>query len=566
MLAQACTFTYGANQPLRRRKLHASLLAGRHRSAYPHTCRRYAQKLLATSDKRVGVSTSDPDVRTQPSASDFDLADDPKFQWQKNWYPCHVIDGLDPTRPTRYSLLGIDMVFWKDGSGEWKALEDKCSHRLAPLSQGRVEEDGTLLCAYHAWRFDGDGQCVSIPQADSQEKACASPRACVKSFPTRYDDGLLWVWPEAGADGLLASLLKEPPRMPELVLQDQPEEEREYNVVQFPWGLRDLPYGWEAFMENVTDPAHVPVSHHNITGNRYTQAVPVTMPVHRALNDLEGFEIGEFSFKPPCLMRIELSDRGSQNQTYLALFNVPTTPGHSRLIGCNVMVSPKSSKGGSTGFGMFTLPMPKWALHILGSLFLHQDLVLLHHQEKILAREDKKWLNACYMPTIADRATINFRRWLERNGEVDVHGKYAVPWKSISGVSSALPAREHDPDRLFDVYNAHVKHCTHCQGALRNFKWLRLASAAAAIAFGLKAVLISAISANVPDAISAAAPTAASVSTSLLARALSFLSSIVPLSPLKCFSLSLLFTLVAVGIHKFISLFYVYKFHHQDNN
>ena len=34
------------------------------------------------------------------------------------------------------------------------------------------------------------------------------------------------------------------------------------------WNFRDIPYGWDMFMENVLDPAHVPVSHHNIIGNR----------------------------------------------------------------------------------------------------------------------------------------------------------------------------------------------------------------------------------------------------------------------------------------------------------
>lgn len=38
------------------------------------------------------------------------------------------------------------------------------------------------------------------------------------------------------------------------------------------WGFRDLPYGWEAFFENVTDSAHVPVAHHGIIGNRCGRA------------------------------------------------------------------------------------------------------------------------------------------------------------------------------------------------------------------------------------------------------------------------------------------------------
>lgn len=40
-------------------------------------------------------------------------------------------------------------------------------HRLAPLSEGRVE-GGTLNCSYHGWKFDSQGKCVDIPQVSSQ--------------------------------------------------------------------------------------------------------------------------------------------------------------------------------------------------------------------------------------------------------------------------------------------------------------------------------------------------------------------------------------------------------------
>jgi phenylpropionate dioxygenase-like ring-hydroxylating dioxygenase large terminal subunit len=85
------------------------------------------------------------------------------FQWTKQWYPVAVVDFLDPSRPHAIQLLGKDLVLWRDSLSKWSIFEDCCPHRLAPLSEGRVESDGTLLCAYHAWRFDSQGNCVSIP-------------------------------------------------------------------------------------------------------------------------------------------------------------------------------------------------------------------------------------------------------------------------------------------------------------------------------------------------------------------------------------------------------------------
>ena len=59
------------------------------------------------------------------------------------------------------------------------------------------------------------------------------------------------------------------------------------------------------------------------------------------------------------------------------------------------------------------------------------------------------------------------RRWLQRNGEADQAGKLTVPWTSVSGVPSAMPPTLPTDEEMYDVYNSHVKHCTHCQGALR---------------------------------------------------------------------------------------------------
>ncbi|MFS8019090.1 putative pheophorbide a oxygenase [Helianthus anomalus] len=42
-----------------------------------------------------------------------------------------------------------------------------CPHRLAPLSQGRIDQWGRLQCVYHGWCFSGSGECKLIPQAPS---------------------------------------------------------------------------------------------------------------------------------------------------------------------------------------------------------------------------------------------------------------------------------------------------------------------------------------------------------------------------------------------------------------
>jgi Rieske [2Fe-2S] domain len=63
-------------------------------------------------------------------------------------------------------------------------------------------DNGKLECRYHGWVFDAEGKCVSNPQADglrAEATVTASQRSCLKRYPTRVEDGLLWVWPQPNA-------------------------------------------------------------------------------------------------------------------------------------------------------------------------------------------------------------------------------------------------------------------------------------------------------------------------------------------------------------------------------
>jgi phenylpropionate dioxygenase-like ring-hydroxylating dioxygenase large terminal subunit len=44
--------------------------------------------------------------------------------------------------------------------------------------------------------------------------------------------------------------------------------------VATPWMARDMPMRWEMLVENVSDPSHVPFSHHGVQGNRSKPTQP----------------------------------------------------------------------------------------------------------------------------------------------------------------------------------------------------------------------------------------------------------------------------------------------------
>ena len=71
---------------------------------------------------------------------------------------------------------------------------------VALRTEGRIEpSDGTLMCSYHGWRFQGDGKCTLVPQAldgKANAAACASSWSWASSRPTQVTCPELaaWAW------------------------------------------------------------------------------------------------------------------------------------------------------------------------------------------------------------------------------------------------------------------------------------------------------------------------------------------------------------------------------------
>lgn len=90
----------------------------------------------------------------------------PAFDWRNQWYPVHFVRDLPEGKPQRVYIFDEPIVVLKrPGEQGVVALRDRCPHRAAALSEGRMTPDGQLQCAYHGWTFDGEsGICTNIPQ------------------------------------------------------------------------------------------------------------------------------------------------------------------------------------------------------------------------------------------------------------------------------------------------------------------------------------------------------------------------------------------------------------------
>ena len=104
------------------------------------------------------------------------------------WYPVVPIEHLHKG-PQSFCLLGQRLVLWLDSVGQPAAVEDRCCHRSARLSQGKVRQ-GQIQCPYHGWCFDGAGICIQVPQLPGP----TIPNSYrVKAFQCDQRYGYVWV-------------------------------------------------------------------------------------------------------------------------------------------------------------------------------------------------------------------------------------------------------------------------------------------------------------------------------------------------------------------------------------
>jgi phenylpropionate dioxygenase-like ring-hydroxylating dioxygenase large terminal subunit len=107
------------------------------------------------------------------------------------WYVACTSQELG-SRPLHRDVLGVPLVLFRS-NGRASALLDRCPHRNAPLSLGRVVDGGKLECAYHGWQFESSGRCALVPglTGSGEGRERRAPACAVKEA-----HGFVWVWPE----------------------------------------------------------------------------------------------------------------------------------------------------------------------------------------------------------------------------------------------------------------------------------------------------------------------------------------------------------------------------------
>jgi len=88
----------------------------------------------------------------------------------------------------RRVLLDEPVLLFRKDDDSAVALEDRCCHRQAPLSMGKLIGN-IVKCPYHGLEFDSSGKCVKVPSQDM-----VPPSAKVRSYPLVERNHWLWIW------------------------------------------------------------------------------------------------------------------------------------------------------------------------------------------------------------------------------------------------------------------------------------------------------------------------------------------------------------------------------------
>lgn len=167
------------------------------------------------------------------------------------------------------------VVLFRTAAGEAVALADRCPHRFAPLSVGRVVGD-TIQCGYHGLCFDAQGACVRVPGQDTVPR-----NARVRKYPLVERHTFAWIWlgDEACAD---------PALIPDLHWVDDPA----WAAVT---GYHHFGANYQLVNDNLLDLSHESFVHEETIGNESVAESPChvtlvdnTVRAHRDMFNIEA--------------------------------------------------------------------------------------------------------------------------------------------------------------------------------------------------------------------------------------------------------------------------------------
>ncbi len=162
------------------------------------------------------------------------------------WYVILESKELGKSKSVKVKRLNENLALWRDENGEVCCISDKCCHRGASLSCGKII-NGKLECPFHGFIYDKAGNVRMIP-ANGKNKPVPQTMK-IQAFKTFEAYGFIWLW--WGDDDKTE---KEPFFFKEL-------EHFSYATLKDHWAVH-----YSRAIENQLDVVHLPFVHKSTIG------------------------------------------------------------------------------------------------------------------------------------------------------------------------------------------------------------------------------------------------------------------------------------------------------------
>ncbi|MDJ0713983.1 MAG: Rieske 2Fe-2S domain-containing protein [Prochloraceae cyanobacterium] len=389
-----------------------------------------------------------------------------EFNWRNCWYPVTFTQDLPKNLPYGFTLYDEPIVLFRNSEGKLVCLRDLCPHRAAKLSDGQII-DGQIECLYHGWQFGSEGECLHIPQLPEDAKIPAN--SCVQSYRVVECQGTIWMWagdPES-ADEKSIPIVTDL-ETPGLVIIDT---------------VTDLPYDPTYLVENLLDPAHVPISHDRTELRaRREDARPLEMEIlsvsargieARYRSNIKPNNVNwlDLEFIAPCLVHYIFAKGVPSIVGGLALYAIPLGQGRSRIL----------IRRYGNFFSWSFKSKPRWLEHLRQNKILEEDLFLILGQEKYIKQSGKS-LKKAYLPlNTSDMFLMEYHKWVD---------KFAPDLPCYQGYSTSKGNENHRLEKVpLDRFSRHTKICSSCNRAYKVTNRVKQISIGLAIALFATATL-----------------------------------------------------------------------------
>ena len=185
------------------------------------------------------------------------------------------------------TIINEPLVIYRTDEGAIVVLEDRCCHRSAPLSMGRIEDGCNVRCLYHGMKYDPSGQCIEVPGQKLIPK-----NARVRRYPAVARHSWVWVWMgDAGAADVNL--------IPDSVGYDDPRYVLRH-------GTLDYNASYQLINDNLTDFSHLSFVHTKSFGatERWASMRPSVKEIDRGIRVTRWFGADE----PPIIANAYVSD------------------------------------------------------------------------------------------------------------------------------------------------------------------------------------------------------------------------------------------------------------------